>query len=208
VFVQTTRSVLWFVVLLLFGGPCFATQIATEPIRLTVSVHNDANVPAGAMASAEVTASRIFREAGLVVKWIVCSPAQDTTGEFCSEAEFPSHLHVRIVSQPRNATTSTLGISYLAADGTGCYTDVFLSRIIDLHSSSGQNVGPILGHVMAHEIAHLLLGMNSHSQFGIMRAEWQKEELLKAAKGQLLFTMEEAQLMRQRVAMATQAAAD
>jgi hypothetical protein len=208
VFVQTSRNVLWFVLLLLFGGPCFATQTTAEPIRLTVSVHNDANVPAGDMASAENTASRIFGEAGLVVKWIVCSPTQDTTRQFCNEAEFPSHLHVRIVSQPRNATTSTLGISYLAADGTGCYSDVFFSRIIDLHSSSGQNIGPILGHVMAHEIAHLLLGINSHSPFGIMRAQWQKEELLKAAKGELLFTMEESRVMRERISMAMRAAAD
>ncbi len=61
---------------------------------------------------------------------------------------------------------------------------------------------------MAHEIAHLLLGLNAHSQFGIMRSQWQKEELRKAAQGELLFTAEESQLMKQRLSAARQAAAD
>lgn len=208
---QTSRKALWFVFFLLPPAPCFAAQITPEPPRLTVSVHNDANVPASAMASAEVTASRIFRQAGLVVKWIVCSPAPDTTSEpiACSEAEFPSHLQVRIISQPRrNGSSSTLGVSYLSADGTGCYSDIFFARIINLHSSSGQDIGPILGHVIAHEIAHLLLGIDAHSPLGIMRARWDKKELLKASEGDLLFTEEQSQVMRQRLSTERQALGD
>ncbi|MCU1241842.1 MAG: hypothetical protein JWO71_2568 [Candidatus Acidoferrum typicum] len=207
---QTISKTLWFVSLVLPVSPCLAAQITAEPVRLTISVHNDANVPATAMAFAEVTAARIFRQAGLVVKWIICAPSRDTAAESttCSETEFPRHLQVRIMSQPRNAPHSTFGVSYLAADGTGCYSDIFFMRIIDLHSRSGQDIGAVLGHVMAHEIAHLLLGMSSHSPFGIMRAQWQKEELLKASKGELLFTEDESQLMRQRLSMARQAVGD
>jgi hypothetical protein len=207
---QTISKTLWFVSLLLPAGTCFASQMTAEPVRLTVSVYNDANVPASVMAFAEVTAARIFRQAGLVVKWVVCSPAPDPTPESicCRKAQFPSHLQVRIMSQPRNAPPSTFGVSYLAGDGTGCYSDIFFTRILNLHSSSGQDIGAILGHVMAHEIAHLLLGMNSHSSFGIMRAQWQKEELLKASMGELLFTDDESQVMRQRVSVARQAVGD
>jgi hypothetical protein len=210
VFMQTTRKALWFVSLLLTSAPGFAARTTPEPVRLTVTVHNDANVPAATMTSAQVTASRIFRQAGLAVKWIICAPSADKTPEAigCSEAEFPSHLQVRIVSHPRNTTGSTLGVSYLGADGTGCYSDIFFTRIIDLHSSSGQNIGPILGHVIAHEVAHLLLGMNAHSPFGIMRAQWQKEELLKASEGGLLFTVEQSQVMRQRLSTERQALGD
>jgi hypothetical protein len=56
---------------------------------------------------------------------------------------------------------------------------------------------------MAHEIAHLLLGTNSHSAEGIMRAQWQKEELVSATKGELLFTARQAQAMRQRLSSVT-----
>jgi hypothetical protein len=204
VLVQTIRKSLWFASLFLPLATCFAAPRVAEPVQLTVSVHNDAKVPAGAMASAEVTASRIFRQAGLAVKWVVCGRSLDTAPESasCIEAAYPTHLHVRIVSRPRNLTNSTFGVSYLAADGTGCYSDIFFARIANLHSSSGQEIGPILGHVMAHEIAHLILGMNAHSPFGIMRAQWQREELLKGSKGELLFTQQQSQVMRQRLSSA------
>lgn len=209
-FMQTTRKALWFASLLLPSVPCFAARIAPEPMPLTVSVHNDANVPAATMTSAQVTASRIFRQAGLAVKWIICATSTDKTlgAVGCSEAEFPSHLQVRIVSRQRNTNGSTLGVSYLAADGTGCYSDIFFTRIIDLHSSSGQDIGPILGHVIAHEIAHLLLGINAHSPLGIMRARWDKKELLKASEGDLFFTEEQSQVMRQRLSTERQALGD
>jgi hypothetical protein len=198
---QTIRKSLWFASLLLFSDTCLAAQRVAEPVSLTVSVHNDANVPAGAMISAEVTASRIFRQAGVAVKWIICAPPLDPTlhSASCSKAVFPSHLQVRIASKAENVNDSTFGVSYLAADGTGCYSDIFFSRIADLYSNSGQQIGPILGHVMAHEIAHLLLGINAHSAFGIMRARWQRVELLKASKGELLFTPQQSQVMRQRL---------
>ena len=134
------------------------------------------------------------------MKWISCVPSAEATAGpvACSEAVFPSHLQVRIISRSRNLASSTFGVSYLAADGTGCYSNVFFSPAAILHSAYGQDIGSILGHVMAHEIAHLLLGINSHSQFGIMRARWQREELLRASKGELFFTEHESQIMRQQ----------
>jgi hypothetical protein len=55
---------------------------------------------------------------------------------------------------------------------------------------------------MAHEIAHLLLGTNSHSMVGIMKARWQEEDLRSARKGELLFTLAQSQTMRGRIASA------
>ena len=202
-FVQTIRKSLWFGAVLAQPCLCFGAQGAATA-RATVSVYNDANVPAEAVASAEAAASRIFRHAGLEVKWIACAPPGDTTSNSpdCRRAAFPTHLHVRILSQSRNLAGSTLGISYLGADGVGCYSDIFFAPVTALHSSSGQEVGSILGYVMAHEIAHLLLGTNSHSVVGIMKARWQEEDLRSAKKGELLFTLAQSQTMRERLASA------
>lgn len=204
-FAQTIRTSLWFGAFLVQSGLCLGVQgavIATA--RVTVSVHNDANVPADAMASAEAAASRIFQLAGLEVKLIACAPLGDTSSNSpdCSQAAFPTHLHVRILSQPRNLPSSTLGISYVGADGIGCYSDIFFAPVAALHSSSGQEVGSILGYVMAHEIAHLLLGTNSHSTVGIMKARWQEKDLRSARNGELLFTLAQSQIMRERLASA------
>ena len=52
---------------------------------------------------------------------------------------------------------------------------------------------------MAHEVAHLLLPHESHSVDGLMRSAWNAADYRKARLGQLLFTDEEAQLMRDRL---------
>jgi hypothetical protein len=57
----------------------------------------------------------------------------------------------------------------------------------------------ILGHVAAHEIGHLLLGTNSHSPGGIMRAHWRMEELARAKKGLLLFTKSQSHRMTEKL---------
>ena len=65
--------------------------------------------------------------------------------------------------------------------------------------ASKQNPAVLLGHVMAHEIAHLLLGTNSHSASGIMRAHWYAQELASADRGALLFTPDQARAMTERL---------
>jgi len=60
-------------------------------------------------------------------------------------------------------------------------------------------VANILGNVMAHELGHLLLGSNSHALSGIMKARWENEELERIAKGGLFFTIEQAELIRERL---------
>ena len=45
----------------------------------------------------------------------------------------------------------------------------------------------ILGHAITHEIGHLLLAVEGHSDDGIMKAEWHREELEQATNGTLVF---------------------
>jgi hypothetical protein len=60
----------------------------------------------------------------------------------------------------------------------------------------------ILGHVIAHEMGHLLLPPNSHSQSGVMNADWDSEQLLRMVKGLLQFTPEQGELIRSHVSTA------
>ena len=52
---------------------------------------------------------------------------------------------------------------------------------------------------MAHEIGRLLLPNESHSVDGVMRSVWNASDYWTATPGRLLFTDEEAQLMRDRL---------
>jgi len=54
----------------------------------------------------------------------------------------------------------------------------------------------ILGCVIAHELGHLLLGSNSHSDAGIMQAQWEPRQIKQLLLGSLLFTTEQSKQMR------------
>ncbi len=52
---------------------------------------------------------------------------------------------------------------------------------------------------MAHELGHLLLGVNSHAPTGLMHVPWYKKELDSIAQGSLLFTSWNGDRMRRQL---------
>ena len=91
----------------------------------------------------------------------------------------------RCASAPRSVSSAgeVFGVAFLSDEGTGCYSDVFYDRAMELHADWNVSLSDILGNVIAHELGHLLLGSNSHSRAGIMRAHWQGEELHRLSRG-------------------------
>ena len=147
-------------------------------------------------------ASRVFRQSGIEAKWLNCPLPADGPEDpaHCRTAEFPAYLQLRIARRSRNLSDITFGISYLSADGSGCYANVFYERIEEMHKRSRVNLGSLLGDVAAHEIGHLLLGTNSHAANGIMRERWESEELGSINVGTLFFSEVESRQMRSKLA--------
>lgn len=180
-----------------------------ERPQVSVSVYNDAQVPAAVLAQAEREAGKIFSRAGLEVSWVNCSPAElrvETRGS-CESFAWPAYLALHILPRPVRPVNEVFGVAFLSADGIGCYSDVYYDRALALHADWKVGLANILGNVVAHELGHLLLGSNSHAPAGIMRARWQAEELRRMASGSLLFTSEQAERMRGKVMAAQPASA-
>jgi hypothetical protein len=199
---KTMRTSLWLVFVLALPNSIIWSKVPDgAESQVTISVHNDARIPFAILLQAESEASRIFRQSGLEVRWLNCSllsPVPENPVE-CATVDFPRHLQLRIAKHSLNLNEFTMGISYLSADGTGCYADLFYQRAGQIHETSHVNVATILGHAVAHEIGHLLLGTNSHAPTGLMRARWQPSDLASASKGTLLFSPLEAQEMRNKL---------
>lgn len=156
----------------------------------------------GALVPASEHSSPVFepeRDAGHRPAGRALTPAPAQPGLDCARFEWPTHLAVRIVPRSRNWTNEVFGAAFLSAEDTGCYSDVFYDRALELQSAWNVDLSDILGSVMAHELGHLLLGSNSHAPAGIMRARWQGEELSRAARGSLLFTAEQSEHMRAKL---------
>jgi hypothetical protein len=57
-------------------------------------------------------------------------------------------------------------------------------------------VAPFLvGHVLAHEIVHMLQGVNLHSSSGIMKPRWDSRDYVDMQRGRLNFTEEDIRLI-------------
>jgi hypothetical protein len=155
----------------------------------------------GTLIQAEHTAQEIFKQAGVDVVWVNCGfvPAEMQIGSTCQTTVFPTHLQLRVVRHSRNMRDSIFGVSFIDEGGSGCYSDVFFEPAKELHERFQISLGALLGHVMAHEIAHLLLGTNAHSPTGIMRPHWNEQDLASAGKGGLLFTSAQGRTMREKV---------
>jgi len=94
---------------------------------------------------------------------------------------------------------AVFGIAFLSSDGEGAYSDVFYDSVKKLHEECNTRTPILLGHVIAHEIGHLLQGTNAHSWMGIMRSQWQGEELQSIAMGNLLFTPPQIESLKARL---------
>jgi hypothetical protein len=200
---KTLGKWFWLVfVLALPGSAVSSTEIAGAEMRVTISVHNDAGISSDTLAGAEREAARVFRQSGIEAKWLNCPLPPDGPEDpaQCRTAAFPAHLQLRIARRSRNLSEITFGISYLSADGSGCYADLFYQRVEEMHERSRVDLASLLGDVAAHEIGHLLLGTNSHAANGIMRSRWQNEELGSIGTGTLFFSDAESRQMRSKLA--------
>jgi hypothetical protein len=182
----------------------YAKNLPQESPSVVVSVFNDSGISTEILKQAERVSSQVFEESGIHVDWVNCFPVGDAPGgeAACQQSAFPQHLHLRIVRRSLSLKDSTLGISYLSSDGTGSQADVFYEGVEKLRHETFVEPATILGHVAAHEIGHLLLGSNSHSPWGIMRAHWNMDELARANKGLLLFTESQSHRMAEKLCRA------
>jgi hypothetical protein len=185
------------------GRPILAETRSFNPekpdLKVHVRLYNYASVTPEGLAKMKEQASVIFRQVRVDVVWVEDAALQQGSGAPAFEE---IDLFLRILPQPRAtlASRSALGEALpcqLRRDG--CIASVFLNRAKQLADRTGMSVHQVLGHAMAHELGHLLLGSNSHSGWGLMRAVWNSQDIQRAAKGALLFTSVEAEVIGQKV---------
>jgi hypothetical protein len=199
---KTLGKCIWLVLAMeAFSADGGAKTAGGNPLEVKVSVFNDAQIDDGRLTRAERVASELFAHAGIQIDWMNCGDPTETDGEraACSEAAYPKHLQVRVREQSLSLKESTLGLSYLGEGGIGCHADVFYTGIGPIAQEAHLSPETILGLVFAHELGHLLLGTNSHSASGIMRATWQGHEFSAVGKGTLGFTEIQGRKMKARL---------
>jgi hypothetical protein len=166
--------------------------------RLQLFVYNYAPVSSGDLKVAKEVAANIYENAGVWVEWLDCYLSK---GEFKHNPECgrltAATLVVRILPRSKaeglKQPPSALGFAQLdRSGGFGYYANVFYHRVEELSGLWTSSRPVVLGHVIAHEMGHLLLGQGGHARTGLMTADWNRAELERVNQRTFSFTSQQA----------------
>lgn len=157
---------------------------AAEP-SVSVCIDRGAGQGAGLpdLQLAQMIAGRIFARIGARIQWR-CSGGSDQFIMIATSTNTPDGAHPGALAYAQPFTGGIL---------------VFYDRV---HNYAPGMRAPLLAHVFAHEITHILQGLARHSETGIMRAHWDKGDFRKMESMGLAFTPYDVLLINQGMAAA------
>jgi hypothetical protein len=188
---------------------CDLSEVVPKPC-LCIRLYNLAGVPPQTLDRAAEEATRILATAAVDIVWQqgpADSPearAFDHTGHGKGQHPKPDTRNYLVVSirrgDPASAFPGALGFALPDAQ-IGVHATIFYDRIEQLTQLVIITAPRMLGHVMAHEIGHLLLGSTEHSSAGIMKAIWDRTDFQYDPAGRMEFTPEQRRVIRERASV-------
>ena len=181
-------------------------QTSAEPqLKLHVRVCDYAAVPVKTLAQAEVLTAAIFQAAGVKTVWVDGFPTGGLSirGESLAAEPAPD-IDLRILTTPMGSQLGfpqeKLGFALQCGSSEGaCYASVFYQRVEKLAGQAAASLPRVLACVFAHEMGHLLLGSDSHSERSIMRTDWDPADFSSGDVRGLMFTPSQAKLIQANV---------
>jgi hypothetical protein len=132
----------------------------------------------------KVLATSIFEKIGVHVKWHTGErPAGRISFGIRTAERAPAS-----VSPGALASAQLLGVS-------GADITIYEDRILPLPAKFHILPDVAAGYVMAHELAHVMQGVNRHSESGILKAQWSRQDSVNMALHKLAFTPRDVELI-------------
>jgi hypothetical protein len=197
-FQLSIRALAGLVGVMIFAFPEAIFASGTDPSpRIRVRVNNYTQASSAILAGAECEAGRILDRAGLRTVWLDC-PAGPSTADPqdpCRKALEATDIVLRVLSE---STQNKFQDTVFGFAVVPVLASVYYDYAAHLARSDNAEfeIAIILGCVIAHEIGHLLLASNSHADTGVMKGHWGRGQIRRAMTGTLLFTQEQARLIR------------
>jgi len=163
-----------------------------DPVEMPnvgVVVRNFSAAPLELVQKAEANCQQIYRAAAIRLTWI--NSLEDVTWEG-PDVVFRA---VILPQAPPARALAAFGTALRERQELLLYHDriVRFAKIVDLPMQS------MLSVALVHEIGHLLLDSDDHTPSGIMRAEWDREDLNGILRGQSHFTSGQVRRMKANI---------
>ena len=181
-----------------FPETSFAGEKDPSP-TITVQIYNYSQASLAILTGAEREAGRILAEAGLRAVWLECPVGPSTPGPqgLCEKAPEATDLRLRVLGAPVTNKFQDTVFGFAVHPVLASVYYEYAGR--RAKSDDAEFEAPIiLGCAIAHELGHLLLGTNSHSDSGIMQPRWESNQFRQLMIGNLVFTTEQSKLMRKQ----------
>jgi hypothetical protein len=182
---------------------------STAPSPLSVALFDYARVPPQWLSWAKQEMSRIYGEIGVEIAWHDTSSAAHTNSVDTLQPDtrtLPQGALIVLILPESQATQeripqSVIGYSAGTADECRRVAYVLYGRMDQFRLEQAPAIyrAKLLAYLMAHEVGHLLLPVQSHSPSGIMRARWSRADVELAQQGRLRFTADQALSIRSKV---------
>jgi hypothetical protein len=193
-------------------GLSAAAASSETNLAITIHVKNYACVNPKTLAEAEEVATGIFQKAGVETRWtdvvLTTEMGQENSADHSAHtlADIQLSILPRAMSDRDGAPNNAMGLAPgNGADRTIVYifernVEARFWRLLGAQGSARLDrrvsKAQILGHAIAHEVGHLLLNQQVHSEHGIMRGEWGVADFREITYGKFLFTPQQAEFLR------------
>lgn len=178
------------------------TALVVVNLQLVVRIYDSAGVSPAGLDHARASAGAILASVGIEPIWRPCHVST------CTGPVKPHEIAIRVVRSGPQSDKDSLGFSLIdVPKHAGSLGTLYEDRVRDLAAQAGVDDGELLGRAMAHEIGHMLIGVPTHSRFGLMRAVWATGELRRGLPSDWMFSKEEGSELRRRLLARTLAPA-
>ena len=166
-----------------------------------IRIHDYANIQDAALARAQEVVRGMYGEIGVRTHWLDSLRRPNLAVDaFVAPDCAPTDLNIIILtSEMANRGVipdAIIGFAAVERGVGGRVAYVIYDRVRSFASDTDVDDMRMMGIVMAHEIGHLLLARQSHSDTGLMRGNWQQSEFRADRPGDLQFSTPQAAEIR------------
>jgi hypothetical protein len=203
---MTTALLLALLTRLIAQPPDSRESHGARPTRPALKIQCYELIHPAILGPAESAVTRIMDAAQLPLEmtWINCRrPGEAAPGGAASAAGPSTTFTVTILPEAMAKALASfedqMGMTPRSDTRAGRLAYVFYDRVEQFARYYRTDRGSVLGAAIGHELGHMLLPTPSHSATGLMRPAWLLKEFQQIDRGWLLFTPEQAQLIRARL---------
>jgi hypothetical protein len=160
-----------------------ATEAAAAP-AISARIHDYASLPVDLVRRAQQRASEVYGSIGVTLQWLhpirplelLAEPLDPAAATAQAGRELLIVILTADMARRHPIGPDVVGLAAATLGGRGRVAYVVSERVAQISNQAECHAMDVMGLVVAHEIAHLLLPFGSHSAVGLMRPRWRIED--------------------------------